>query len=444
MYDLGMATNGPSSNMSKQIRAAKIHLALVLIVLAGITALYLSSSPHRKLDSVQAQTNGNCDETQQIQVAIVDELTDPPSVLPGESKCVVELNVYGNEELKLGIDAFPDQSELPALAPEPDPATSPSSTPTVAATTRVLRIKPSVRAVSLYGRDTVMLRVIMYDRQGIIDDSLAEAVNLIWEDGDAGGSFEVLADGVAYTVPENPGRYTVSATVDADQCFGDENQCRAEFEIIVRRGTPIPWFPEPPIPTPFTGPDGTEYLVLTPVEGGTYTGEGFSLHVPPGAVENGEFIGINVRKDDAAANGGQTRFGYALANERYTIAVVDASGGPIEAYLLKTAAQICIPTPPNFRDYLSEISMVSVSDAGFAVLSSKVIIPTGGHPRLCGSLEVLSGQISAAKRDAPEAPVTGGSAASLNELIILMLAGAVSIAGGVSLLASKERRVTPR
>lgn len=432
-------------NISYPIWAARIAMALAPIVLAGITALYLSFVPQGEFKSVQSQTNGNRDRAQQNQTASVNELTDLQGGRLGESKFFVEFDVYGDDKLKLEIDALHNVSGLPAPAPEPNAASSPTSTPAVAGLTQVLRIELNVRAVTVHRGDVVKLRPIIYDHQGIVDDSLADSVNLTWEDGDAGGSFEKDGYGVWYTAPEDPAEFTVSATVDADQCFGDENQCRAEIQFKVRRFTPEPYFGIlDPIPSLIQGRDGTIYDVLTPEKGGTFSAEGFSLSVPPGAVHNGEFIGINVRKDDAASNGGQTRFGYALANERYTIAVVDASGGPIEAYLLKTAAQICIPTPPNFRDYLSEISMVSVSDAGFAVLSSKVIIPTGGHPRLCGSLEVLSGQISAAKRDAPEAPVTGGSAASLNELIILMLVGAVSIAGGVSLLASKERRVTPR
>ena len=430
--------------MSKQIWAARITMALAPIVLAGITALYLSFVPHREFKSVQAQTNGNPDRAQQNQTASVNELTDLQGGRHGESKFVVEFDVYGDDKLKIEIDALHNVSGLPALAPEPDPAPSPTSTPAVAGLTRVLRIELNVRSVAVHRGDVVNLRPIIYDHQGIVDDSLADSVNLTWEDGDAGGSFEKDGYGVWYTAPEDPAEFTVSATVDADQCFGDENQCRAEIQFKVRRFTPEPYFSLfDPILSVIQGRDGTIYEVLTPQEGGTYTGDGFRFSAPPGAVENGEFIGINLRKDDAASNGGQTRFGYALANERYTIAVVDASGEPIEAYLLKTAAQICIPTPPKLRDYLSEISMVSVSDAGFAVLSSEVIKTTGGHTLLCGSLEVLSGQISAAKRDAPEAPVTGGSAASLNEFI-LMLAGAVSIAGGVSLLASKERRVTLR
>ena len=432
-------------NISYPIWAARIAMALAPIVLAGITALYLSFVPQGEFTSVQSQTNGNRDRAQQNQTASVNELTDLQGGRLGESKFFVEFDVYGDDKLKLEIDALHNVSGLPAPAPEPNAASSPTSTPAVAGLTRVLRIELNVRSVAVHRGDVVNLRPIIYDHQGIVDDSLADSVNLTWEDGDAGGSFEKDGYGVWYTAPEGPAEFTVSATVDADQCFGDENQCRAEIQFKVRRFTPEPYFSLlDPILSVIQGRDGTIYEVLTPQEGGTYTGDGFRFSAPPGAVENGEFIGINVRKDDAASNGGQTRFGYALANERYTIAVVDASGEPIEAYLLKTAAQICIPTPPKLRDYLSEISMVSVSDAGLTVLSSSVRISSAGHSYLCGELTVLPSRIAAAKPGAPQPPVTGGSAATLGAVMILIVIGAVGVAGGVSLAASRRRRLTPR
>ena len=325
------------------------------------------------------------------------------------------------------------------------PASSPTSTPADAAPIRVLRIELNVRSVTVNSGDVVNLRPTIYDHQGIVDDSLTDSVNLTWEDGAAGGSFEKDEYGVWYTAPEDPAEFTVSATVDADQCSGDENQCRAEIPFRVRRRTAEPYFNSlNPFPSVIQGRDGTIYEVLTPQEGGTHIGDGFSFAAPPGAVNNGEFIGVNIRKVDLASNAGQTPFGFTLADEGYSILVVDASGEPIGSYRLKTAAQVCISTPSEFQDYLSEISMVSLSDADFTVLSSQVNQPTGGHPLLCGSLEVLSGQISAAKRDAPEAPATGGRAASLGAVMILIVIGAVGIAGGVSLAASRKRRVTER
>ena len=48
------------------------------------------------------------------------------------------------------------------------------------------------------------------------------------------------------------------------------------------------------IPSILTDPDGNQYEVFTPEGGGTFTGETSSLKAGPGAVPNGEVVGLRI------------------------------------------------------------------------------------------------------------------------------------------------------
>ena len=126
----------------------------------------------------------------------------------------------------------------------------------------ILRIEPSIRSVTLRAGDMVRLAVDVYGRQELLDSSLAIGRTLIWDDGDAGGVIVGGGAEITYAAPENPGRYTVTANVSEADCFGNENQCSATFEITVRRPsaavepTPAPVNPAGTIPTILTDSDG--------------------------------------------------------------------------------------------------------------------------------------------------------------------------------------------
>ena len=78
----------------------------------------------------------------------------------------------------------------------------------------------------------------------------------------------------------------------------------------------------------------TSTKVFTPVEGGTFTGEGYSLTVDAGAVPNGEFLGIRMSDEGAASNLGMTHQRYTLGGNMYAISAVDSSQATISSYVL--------------------------------------------------------------------------------------------------------------
>ena len=77
--------------------------------------------------------------------------------------------------------------------------------------------------------------------------------------------------------------------------------------------------------------EGNQYEVFTPEEGGTFTGEGYSLKVDAGAVPNGEFLGIRMSDEGAASNLGMTHQRYTLGGNMYAISAVDSSGRQLSA-----------------------------------------------------------------------------------------------------------------
>ncbi len=321
-------------------------------------------------------------------------------------------------------------------------------------TSRILSIEPSIKKVVISPGELVRLEVDFYGRQKVLDNDLAEQALIIWSDGRSGGKFNGTGRRIHYTAPENPGDYTILVRIPASQCYGDFDQCSAQFQIAVKRKTsiePIPIEPVNPqgeIPTILTDAEGTAYEVLTPVDGGQYIGDGFTFTAPTGAVESGEFIGVSIQQGASASNVGETHQRYTIEGRWYKISTIDANQEPISDYKLNVPAQVCIPLPNELMSRIDALAIVARNtDTGsFTILSSNVRINSDGSTHLCGNVSELPVEIAAAKRGAPDAlptpvppdlstevdpPDTGGRRIPLVALIVAMFSGMVIMSVGL-------------
>ena len=381
----------------------------------------------------------------------------PEAFLP-VARHIETLFIYGNP-----LDQQQAQGLFDAVLPDLDLHTSSSmqcnrsnySVPKSVA--RVLRLEPSIRELAVNSGGTVRLKVNVYGRQDLLENSLAKDVFIIWDDENAGGTFSGTGRRVEYTTPDSPGNYTIIARVSSEQCHGDFEQCTAHFALKVNRRslvdtTPVEHFNPPgAIPTILTDNDGTAYEPLTPVDGGQYIGDGFNLTAPPGAVQNGEFIGISIQQSEPASNLGQTHHRYTLKGHWYNISVIDANNEPISNYQMNIPSRVCIPLPEELRSRIDDIAIVAMASGAeaFTVLSSSVRINPDGSTSLCGNITALPANVSAAKRGAPDPlptvapdqfdeaapPDTGGRDIPIGVLITLILSG-------ISLILVGARRLT--
>ena len=161
----------------------------------------------------------------------------------------------------------------------------------------ISRIEPAIRSVTVSAGDTVTLSVDVYGLQNAKDNSLSGTFE--WDP--AGGSID---DGegtreITYTAPSSPGSYDVTVSLNGLYCQPDvgddeteaearEADCNATIVVNVRRESVGPPPTDPPqnppgeIPSILTDADGNQYEVFTPEEGGTFSGEGYSLNAGRG------------------------------------------------------------------------------------------------------------------------------------------------------------------
>ena len=329
----------------------------------------------------------------------------------------------------------------------------------------ISKIEPGINGITVSGGDVIMLSVDIYGLQGVKDNDLAGTFT--WSvDGetDADLGDERVAK---FTASDDPGRYTVVALLAAVDCLdeGDEDACRAEFEVAVRRGSP----PQPPEDAPANPPgvipgiladsDGNQYEVFTPEEGGTFTGEGYSLKVDAGAVPNGEFLGIRMSDEGAASNLGMTHQRYTLGGNMYAISAVDSSQAAISSYVLDDAALACVPLPDELRSNISDLALVAInSDGSLTILAAQVRISPSGNMVVCGALSNLPASVAVGSSGAPAAiptptpeptvvpPETGGTAPASSMVVLwsLLLGVAVFALGSVLVIARRREGARTR
>ena len=380
-----------------------------------------------------------------------------------KSSLTGEYAVYGEDNFACGVT-----SSLSMFVP-----TSLQATPTPIGGQLITRIVPNVGTITLPAKDRVRLSVNIYGVQDVIDNSLAEDVTFEWTVEPSGGTLREAVSTAdddtsvdereaLFITPSQAGRYTVKAWLDRYECRDDDNDdgCTAEFQINVRRAaaTPVPTVapvnPAGEIPIFITDADGNIYTVFTPEEGGHFEGDNITVSADPGAVPNGEIIGVRADPQGPASNVGQTEDRVTLDGLYYSISAVDASGYPLNGYRLDDPAEVCIPVPSRLKTDISEVTMVSVREDGtLANLSSSIRLGTSGV-KICAALSTLSARVSAAHTGSPSTlpsptplptpidPDTGGTTPPLTTsgLILLILLG--SALGILSLTLMRNFRNT--
>ncbi len=305
-----------------------------------------------------------------------------------------------------------------ALAQNPDPQPIRS----------IQRITASIPNLTLTVGKTVVLSIDVIGWQDIEDQRLSDDAKFDWSV--SGGLLSGGTDGtsVSYTAPSDPGIYTVTVS-PRSECVGTGSDCTATFRITVRRPGEAtgpdaqPRNPEGEIPTILTDSEGGQYEVFTPEEGGTFTGENFSVSAGMGIVPNGEIIGLRMAEDGSASNAGMSHHRYTLSGNQHRISVIDTEGAPISSYNLNGTVVVCIPVPEELRANISSLEMVNKNSNGtLTVLSSSLQI--GESLILCGNTSTLPATIAVGIPGTPPPllepepepaemlPATGGAAPS--------------------------------
>ena len=291
----------------------------------------------------------------------------------------------------------------------------------------IFRIEPNVRTISIRTGDEVRLSVHVYGGQDKRDDSLADAdsVSFAWS-SDGGGSFSESAPAgresngetddrkVLHTVPDTPGTYKVTASLDGSACAGNEDQCKAEFTITASRSvsvalspTPVPCVLSGTVPSVLSDSSNVQYSVFTPADGGLFLSaeDGADVTAGAGSVPGCEYIGVRMDRGGDAEDLNRAGNRYTLAGDVYSVTAVDSSGNEISDYEFSTPVQVCVPLPVGLRGSITELGMASINDDdSLTLLTHRIVSASDGAIRVCGALGSLPAEVAAAKRGEPESP----------------------------------------
>ena len=346
---------------------------------------------------------------------------------------------------------------------DPDSRSSAPTSTIIGSLGKISRIEPGVGRLTVKPGDSVTLSVEIYGVQSKQDQSLGDDLVFTWDQGGRQLASDVGASSIEYTVPSSPTTYTVTASLDAGDCRPGEGvdadeACTAVFTIkVVRppistREDETPVNPPGVIPPIISDAEGNPYSVFTPVEGGTFaSGEDFSIQAGPGAVQNGEYIGVRMSDDGPASNAGMIDDRYTLAGNFYGVYAADGSGAAISSYVLDEPARVCVPLPVELRQNISALGLVAANSNGsLTVLAGDVSLGSAGMI-VCGNLGYLPASVAVGSQGAPgplptpvpiveELPDTGGeSPAAVVALMALLLGMVVVVIGGVFVVLGRRR-----
>ncbi len=345
--------------------------------------------------------------------------------------------------------------------------------PTEGLIAKILRIEPEISTVTVSPDSQVVLSVDVYGRQDILDNGLADLApsdgrpTFQW-DVEGRGSFEeadfrdewqnALPDDrrVVFNAPDSPGRYQIKVTLPTTSgCLAQqvdetaeeaEARCTANFvvrvkgESVFEDETVPPVNPDGPIPEVIIDRGGDPYDVFTPEDGGISSNSRASVFVGPGAVPNGEYVGIRIIPMGPVSNDGKTWQRYTLKGIKYDVIVVDSSGERIPSYRFEEPATVCIPLPDELLSSLSSVSLLVIDYAGELTLLSTDVGNRRDGIVVCGGISDFPTTVAVGIKGSPPMkvqveeeeilPDTGGTAPTQMMLLMLMMMGvAVMVAG---------------
>ena len=344
----------------------------------------------------------------------------------------------------------------------------------------IFRIEPNVRTISIRTGDEVRLSVHVYGGQDKRDDSLADAdsVSFAWS-SDGGGSFSESAPAgresngetddrkVLHTVPDTPGTYKVTASLDGSACAGSEDQCKAEFTIIASRSvsvalspTAVPCVLSGTVPSVLSDSSNIQYSVFTPADGGLFLSDedGADVTAGAGSVPGCEYIGVRMDMGGDAEDLNRAGNRYTLAGDVYSVTAVDSSGNEISDYEFSTPVQVCVPLPVGLRGSITELGMASINDDdSLTLLTHRIVSSSDGAIRVCGALGSLPADVAAAKRGEPESPTpapallsptpespdAGGASVPYSWVLLIAVLGVGVIMLGSATLRRRNKHLHP-
>ena len=341
----------------------------------------------------------------------------------------------------------------------------------------VNKIVPSVREISVQAGQQILLSVEIYDVQDGINNDLADADNakvaFQWSESDSGGgtfASPSTARRVNYTTPNLPGTYTVLAEAQptgicashqsATGIITDEDRapCIATFTIRVSRA-PVDAVPDPDpvnpaglIPTSLTDNAGVAYAVFTPVDGGTFSGEGITVTAPKGAIPDQQLLGISAASANIPVPPPVPGARMTVGGSYYNINAVQRTGdAPVSGYTLDAPILACMPLPNIFRADLTNIVVVNrnPADGTLAILTSSIRQSPNGLTA-CGAVSRLPATVAVANigviqaTPEPEAPTedlpeTGGKAPTTWATAWVAALAAMAMATAATIWATRRR-----
>ena len=321
----------------------------------------------------------------------------------------------------------------------------------------IKQIVASPAKIDVSGGDTVNLNLKVFGQQDKENRTLADG-KVTWKHGDQ--ELETEADAsYTYEAPSSPGTQTITAEIPVDLNCDPEREgsiCSATFTIRVKRPAATQAAdasaqnPTGEIPAVLTDSDGNQYEVFTPEEGGTFSGEGYSVSADVSVIPNGEILGVRMAMGGEASNVGETSDRHTLAGNQYEIHAVDSSGAAASGYVLEDhGVNACVPLPDSLRGNIDKINLVSLnSDGSMTAYSSNVAI-RGSSTHVCGQVSELPATVAAAIAESPAPlatpeppplPDTGGiSPTSSSTILLLMLLGLAVVTTGAFVLRGLKR-----
>ena len=302
----------------------------------------------------------------------------------------------------------------------------------------VNKIMPTVREINVPAGQQVRLEVDVYSRQDTLKNDLSDddgaSVVFQWSESPTGGgtfASPSTARRVTYTAPDLPGTYTVLAEAQpigicashhnsrTAPTAADRAPCIATFTIRVSRApvspgaVPDPVNPAGLIPTSLTDSAGIAYAVFTPVDGGTFSGEGITVSAPAGAIPDQQLLGVSAAVSTIPVPEPFPGARLTIAAPYYDINGVQRTGdAPVTAYNLDDPIRACMPIPPMFRADISDVAVISRSapDASITILTSS-IRQTATGLAACGNIGQLPATVAVANigviEATPEPPAPG-------------------------------------